>query len=66
MQLTQKKARQMGPALSIGDIAKPTPQPSRKRECRRKHRWITRKTSRWCSRCGRMEECDPVTREWKK
>ena len=64
MQLTQKKARQMGPALALGDIAKPTAQPWSKTECKRKHRWNTRKTERWCSRCGRREECDPVTREW--
>lgn len=64
MQLTQKKARQMGPALSLGDIAKPTEQPWSKTECKRKHRWNTRKHERWCSRCGRREESDPVTREW--
>ena len=64
MQLTQKKARQMGPALALGDIAKPAAQPWSKTECKRKHRWNTRKTERWCSRCGRREDCDPVTRQW--
>ena len=62
--LTRKTVKRMGPALAIGDIQKDQAQPWSKTECKRKHRWNTRKHERWCSRCGRREECDPVTREW--
>lgn len=55
MILTSKVARQMGPALSIGSVSKPTPQPRSKTECKRKHRWLTRKWARRCGRCGREE-----------
>ena len=55
MILTKKSIREMGPALSIGDISKPEPEPWSKTECKRLHRWVLRKWERRCSRCGRVE-----------
>jgi len=64
MRLTRKKAMRMGPALSISDIESPSRIPPSKTECNRNHRWATSKFERVCYRCGRVEECDPVTRKW--
>ena len=58
MILTRKTLRELGPALQLSDIAKPTPQPWSKTECKRVHRWVLRKWERRCARCGRMEEIE--------
>ena len=60
--MTPKLAREMGPALSLGAIQKPSLEPAKKL-CRR-HLWTRKKWSRKCSVCGREDELDQATGEW--
>jgi hypothetical protein len=66
MLITKQSARRLGPALPLGDIAKPTKQPRSKTECKRKHTWNVRALHRWCSRCGLQEELNIITKEWER
>lgn len=42
-------------AMSLADIQGKVPQPTQKHACKRKHKWVTRKYSRRCTRCGQEE-----------
>jgi hypothetical protein len=50
--------------MSLADIQGPVSRPTQKHDCKRSHRWVTRKYNRRCTRCGLEEMKDPVTCAW--
>ena len=62
--VTRKRAKQMGPALTLGELKTDEKKPRSKTECKRKHTWNVYGYSRRCSRCGRQEEKDAL-RRWE-
>lgn len=42
-------------AMSLAEIQGPVLQPKRKTACPRAHRWVNRKHTRYCCKCG-LEE----------
>ena len=56
--------RQLGPAMSLGSVAKSTPSPTSKAPCTKKHRWIIHRWWRRCTRCGLEEDRKPAIGGW--
>jgi len=54
--LTRKKAKELGPALALGEFKTDSSAPIRKTPCKRRHRWKTGLYNRRCAACGEEEE----------